>query len=276
MNVARWLSSIGDVEPHDPGERAAGDHDVVERRERALGRAAAGQDRPGQRHPLRDVPRPLDELPEHGLQAVRLGLGQEADLAEVDPEDRHVDLGHGHDGAQERAVAAEHDEHVRRPAAPRRAAPSRRRARPSGRCPGGGTSRPRARTGRPRPRSWGCTRSRSASRSRRVRPGGRDRGLDLRLQVRARRPGAEPGEELAVPLRPLDRRRDDGSRPEPERPRPSPRRHASTRRWTARSRTTPPGTSARPASNWGFTRATIVPAWRSTDRHRSEDRARAR
>ena len=41
-----------------------------------------------------------------------LGLGQEADLAEVDAEDRDVDLGDRSGGAQERAVAAEHDEHV--------------------------------------------------------------------------------------------------------------------------------------------------------------------
>ena len=43
-----------------------------------------------------------------------LDLREEADLAEVDPEDRDVDLGHGTRGAQERAVAAEHDEQVRR------------------------------------------------------------------------------------------------------------------------------------------------------------------
>ena len=48
------------------------------------------------------------------LELVRLGLRQEADLAEVDAEDRHVDLGDRLRGAQERAVAAEHDEGVGR------------------------------------------------------------------------------------------------------------------------------------------------------------------
>ncbi len=43
-----------------------------------------------------------------------LGLRQEADLAEVDAEDRHVDLGHGTNGAQERPVATEDDEGIGR------------------------------------------------------------------------------------------------------------------------------------------------------------------
>ena len=75
-----------------------------------------------------------------------------------------------------------------------------------------------------------------------------------------RRTGLEVDEELAVALRPLDRRRDDA------RACPSPAAAAratvsrSTRRWIAGSRTTPPFASALPASNCGFTRATIGPA----------------
>jgi hypothetical protein len=49
---------------------------------------------------------------EHGLEVAGLGLRQEADLAEVDPEQRDVDLGDGPGGAQERAVAAQDHEDI--------------------------------------------------------------------------------------------------------------------------------------------------------------------
>src|SRR5262249_46981312 len=54
------------------------------------------------------------EVCEHGLQLGPLGLREEAHLAQVDPQQRHVDLDHGPGRAQERAVAAQDDEDVRR------------------------------------------------------------------------------------------------------------------------------------------------------------------
>ena len=51
---------------------------------------------------------------EHGLEVAGLRLRQEADLAEVDAEQRHIDLGDGARRPQERAVAAEDDEGVGR------------------------------------------------------------------------------------------------------------------------------------------------------------------
>ena len=118
------------LQAHDPGQRAARDHDVVERDERAPGRAAAGPvDRSAQRHPRLQPVRAGPDLLEQRLELVGLGLGQEADLAEVHADERDVDLGHGPGRAQERAVAAEHHEHLRprqradeaRPGRPRRA-----------------------------------------------------------------------------------------------------------------------------------------------------------
>src|SRR5207245_2780901 len=48
-----------------------------------------------------------------GLELAGLDLREEADLAEVDPEERDVHLGHGPGGAEERPVAAEDDEGIR-------------------------------------------------------------------------------------------------------------------------------------------------------------------
>ena len=104
-----------DVEPADPGERAAGDDDVVERVVRRRRRASpAGQDPGLERHPLVDRVLAGDEMGEHSLQLGRLRLRQESDLAEVDAEERHVDLDHGPGGAEERSVATEDDEDVGR------------------------------------------------------------------------------------------------------------------------------------------------------------------
>src|SRR6185503_14651983 len=67
-----------------------------------------------QRHALVDPVLAADDHLEHGLEVTRLGLRQEADLAQVDPEKRYVHLRHRPGGPQERAVAAEHDEEVGR------------------------------------------------------------------------------------------------------------------------------------------------------------------
>ena len=52
-----------------------------------------------------------------GSRSLGLGLREEADLAEVDAEERDVDLGDGSRGAEERAVTTEDDERIGRPAA---------------------------------------------------------------------------------------------------------------------------------------------------------------
>ena len=56
----------------------------------------------------------IDDLFEHVLELVGFGLREEADLAEVDPEDRDVDLFERMDRAQECPVATKHDESIRR------------------------------------------------------------------------------------------------------------------------------------------------------------------
>ena len=134
--VARCDSSIVTSSRHDPGERAARDDDVVERREVRLGAGRpAGRIDAGEAHPLARPVGAGDELPEDRLQLVRLRLGQEADLAEVDAQERHVHLGDRLRRPQERAVAAEDDEHVRAGAGARRAPRSRRPVPPSASTP---------------------------------------------------------------------------------------------------------------------------------------------
>ena len=232
------MSSIATSSRHDAGERAAGDDDVVEG-DVAAGSsiaAARAQDPALERHPLVDRELAGDELAEHGLELAGLGLREEADLAEVDAEERDVDLGHGAGGAQERAVAAEHDERVGRRQLARAAVEVAGLGAASGRC--------RARRHQP------------AARSREL-----DGGLDGRVvgeadardaSRRARRPrairsamSAQPGprreveQELAVALRPEDRRGDDVARTEPELAAPSRRRARGPRDGSAGSRTTP-------------------------------------
>ena len=77
------------------------------------------------------------------------------------------------------------------------------------------------------------------------------------VQLRARRPGPEVREELAVALRPLDRRGDDVPRAEPEvaRLRGDPPEHARVDLADRGPRHGPPG--PRPASNCGLTSATM-------------------
>ena len=66
------------------------------------------------------------------------------DLAEVDADQRHVDLGHGRRRPQERAVATEHDEDVGRRQLLDERVRVAGRAAPIRRCRGPGTSPRRA------------------------------------------------------------------------------------------------------------------------------------
>src|SRR5450756_1534997 len=66
-----------------------------------------------ERHPRFDPVGTGNDLLQEWLELVGLGLGEEADLAKVDADQRHVDLRDGTGGAKECAVAAEHDEHLR-------------------------------------------------------------------------------------------------------------------------------------------------------------------
>ena len=221
MNVARWDSSIDDVEPDDARQRAARDDDVVERGERrpSAGRPP-GRMRPVERHPLLERVGAGARAARGRLELVRLGLGQEADLAEVDAEDRHVDLGHGPDRAQERAVAAEHHEHV-----------GRRRARASElaqcRPPGDAhCSTPciAAPAGRALAELEGVLVRgvvREPDALQRVTGALGAQAAATASSIRSSSsahdgPACEVDEELAVALRALDRRRDDRARAEPE------------------------------------------------------------
>ena len=104
-----------DVEPADAGKRAAGGDDVVEREMAALvDRLAVAQDQRIEPHPLVDREPAGHDLGQDVVELAGLGLRQEADLAEVDAEDRHVDLGDRADRAQERPVATEHDQRIGR------------------------------------------------------------------------------------------------------------------------------------------------------------------
>ena len=80
----------------------------------AAGLPAAGMDSRLERHPFADRVLAGHQPAEHRFELAGLRLREESDLAEVDPDERHVDLDHGSGGAQERAVATEHDEDVRR------------------------------------------------------------------------------------------------------------------------------------------------------------------
>ena len=257
-----------DVEPADAGQRAAGDHDVVEGEVAVTGRwrasapcgRAAAQDPALERHPLVDPVVAVDDRAEDRLEVAGLGLRQEADLAEVDAEERHVDLGDRPGRPQERAVAAEHDQ--QRPSSAARATSAVRLARrrlpvadAAHPAPAGG---PRA-AARPPPRSSGCRRSRSAAIVIRRRRGpGRPR-RSARRSPRSPGPGARWTRNSRLPSGPSERRGDDGARAEADAARRRPTIRSRTSRWIAGSRTTPWSVRPRPASNCGLTRATIWP-----------------
>ncbi len=115
MNVARCDPPISTSNRHTRARAPRAIDDIVEREVfLRTARSPAGQDRALERHPLVDPEVGLDELCEDGLELLGLDLREEADLAEVDAEDRNVDLRDGASGAQEGAVASEDDEGVGR------------------------------------------------------------------------------------------------------------------------------------------------------------------
>ena len=104
-----------DVEADDPGQGSPGDDDVVEG-DVDLGPVAArrgAQDPALEGHPVLERVLAGAQAIERPDEVAGLDLREEADLADVDPEQRDVDVGDGPGGPQERAVAAEDDEDVR-------------------------------------------------------------------------------------------------------------------------------------------------------------------
>ena len=110
-------------EVDDARERALGDHDVVERPGASAATAPRRSVRGMQHHPLVELRRAVEHRFQRVVQFGKRDLGEEAEAAEVHAEDRDVAPGwrdaSGH--AEQRAVAAEHDDQVARPAAGRRA-----------------------------------------------------------------------------------------------------------------------------------------------------------
>ena len=176
---------------------------------RRSGRAAA-QDAALEGHPLVDRVVAVDDAAPGRLELARLDLRQEPDLAEVDAEERHVDLDDGTRGAQERAVAAEDDQHIGR----RELADERRRGRPLGLplvdaadlAPAGG---PGAQLDR------GVV-GRVVGEADALDASSRPVASAIRSSISAQPGPARGGQELAVALRPEDRRGDDRARAEPE------------------------------------------------------------
>jgi hypothetical protein len=106
----------GDVEPADPSQRTASDHDVVEREvpARGLGRCTASKDSAFDGHPLVDSIVAFGNQGEHALKVVRLGLREKPDFAQVDTQEGHVDFRDCSRGPKEGAIPAQHDQQVRR------------------------------------------------------------------------------------------------------------------------------------------------------------------
>ena len=141
MNVARWESSMATSSRQTRASGSARDDDVVERHVADLvDRPAVAQDHAFEGHPLVDLVLAGLDADEDGIEIAGLGLREEPDLAEVDAQDRDVDLGDGPDRAQERAVAAEDDQGVGRAAAREAARRCRRTGPANDRCRGSGTS----------------------------------------------------------------------------------------------------------------------------------------
>ena len=190
---------------------------------------------------------------EDGVELAGLGLRQEADLAEVDAEERDVDVGDGPRRAQERAVATEDDEGVGR----RQLADERRRV---------------ARRDLPLADAADLA---PAGGARAQLDGGLDRRVvgeadaadghvpvtsAMRSPISAQPgPGARSTRNSRLPSGSGDRRGDDRARAEAVRLRRPRTIRSRTSRWIAGSRTTPWSVRPLPASNWGLTRATM---WR--------------
>ena len=113
MNVARWVSSIATSSRQTRASEPRATTMSLSATSRSVARDAAAQDPSLDGQPLLDAEPAVDDRGEHGLQVAGLRLRQEADLAQVDADERHVHLGDRHRSPQERAVAAEHDQDVR-------------------------------------------------------------------------------------------------------------------------------------------------------------------
>ena len=259
MNVARWVSSMDTSRRHT---RASAPRAMTMSLS-AMWRSSSPMRPPRRIRPsmiIRSsiVYAPLDDVAEHGLEVARLGLRQEADLAQVEAEQRDVDLGDRPGGAQERAVATEDDEGVGRRQLRAAAAPGRRPAPATRRRRAPGTSRTPGRSARPRPRWSGCRRSRCGRWSRVLLGCVAATTAAMRSPISAQPgPGGQVDEELAVALRPQERRGDDVAGPEADVAGGLHDVRSRTSRWMAGSRTTPRSVRPLPASNWGLTRATI-------------------
>ncbi len=137
FDVAHQLAIDGDVQLDHPRQRASGDDDVVQRQ--ALGGGTAVPHHAAEQHQAR-----LGRCAARGQRLERgrdLGaahFGEEAEMAEVDAEDRRVvgRVRHGAGGVEQRAVSAKRDDDVDVVPDGRRARPSSsaRRARRRPRC----------------------------------------------------------------------------------------------------------------------------------------------
>ena len=116
MNVARCVPSIATSrrQTRASAPRAMTMSLSATCRSPVAGVAAAAGSGPRSPSARRSCTRPSTMRSQHRLEVAGLGLREEPDLAEVDAEQRDVDLGDRAGGAQERAVAAEDDERVGR------------------------------------------------------------------------------------------------------------------------------------------------------------------
>ena len=87
------------------------DADLVEGPARVRLRALL-VDRHGEGHPLLDLVGPADDVVDRRRRVLALGLGEEADVAEVDAEQRHAGSPRVLGAAQDRAVATEDDDEL--------------------------------------------------------------------------------------------------------------------------------------------------------------------
>ena len=231
-----------------------------------------------EREPVLDGVAPRHDRVDGRLEVLVLRLGQEPDVPEVHPQHRRTGAAGQLRGAQDGAVAADHDDQLavragvrvdRRPRSSPR--PARARARPPRRASSRTTSpcavsafaKARA-TSRASSRPvWATSSTRrvGCGRSSRLHPltrrprrgGGAHRGVDGVL-VEGRRAAAQPQEELDVPRRPGQRAGRHHARAPAAPRRPRRPRLATVSARSAGSRTTPPLPSrSLPTSNCGLT-----------------------
>ena len=206
---------------------------------------------------------------------VALDRGEEADGAEVDPEDGHAGAGEAAQRVQDRAVAAEHQAEVRARlvagddldarGGARRAWRARRLCRPGASPPRG---RPRTATATASVAAGGCEWVISAAVFTRPPPRRRDRGVEVGDRAGPRR--RTRGRSRGCPSGRAARRRRSRAPAGRARRRPSATARIASRRSPA-SRTTPRPTRLRPSSNCGLTIASDLAAGRQAARHRRQD-----